>query len=171
MMTDPDRAALSAFLPAFPFRFIRFIHPFMPTSTPTFHRNVPLQFVTHLITRSSSSISQRSKTVCFLPTFRHAGHARPPQLLVTHSPFGLCAAPLSRSSSISIAPNSRQPPKKLAISHIPPTSPHSLQAQHAYKHLRLIIYVSITPGGIYLAPKRRIFVKEERHRSTKKRRS
>lgn len=42
MMTDPDRVALSAFLPAFLFRFIRPIHPFMPPSTPTtFHRNVP----------------------------------------------------------------------------------------------------------------------------------
>jgi hypothetical protein len=43
MMTDPDRVALSAFLPAaFLFRFIRPIHPFMPASTPTlFRRNVP----------------------------------------------------------------------------------------------------------------------------------
>jgi hypothetical protein len=154
MMTDPDRVALSAFLPAFLFRFI---HPFMPTSTPTFHRNVPPCNLSHILSphRSSSSVSHRSKFVCFLPTSRqHLACMPDPPLLLTSSPFSLCAAPLSRSSiSTSFAP--KQPtitPKNLQ------SEPHSallslFASQHAYTHLRSIIYVSITRGGIYLAPK------------------
>ena len=77
MMTDPDRVALSAFLPAFLFRFIHPIHPFMPMSTPTtFHRNVPLAIchTSYYPIRASSSVSHRSKFVLLV---KHLGHARP----------------------------------------------------------------------------------------------
>ena len=107
MMTDPDRVALSAFLPAFLFRFI---HPFMPTSTPTFHRNVPpaICHTSYYPVRSSSSLSHRSKFVCFLPTSQHFGmHARPS---ITSHAFSLFFAQhLSRSSSISISFATKQP--------------------------------------------------------------
>lgn len=160
MMTDPDRVALSAFLPAFLFRFI---HPFMPTSTPTFHRNVhpAICHTSYYPVRSSSSVSHRSKFVSLLPISRqHLGvHARPPHyfsrllplVFAQHLSAGLLPfLPL-------LQPSSQQPPtsKKLAESH-PALLPSFFASQHAYTHLRSIIYVSITRGGIYLAPKRRI---------------
>ena len=122
MMTDPDRVALSAFLPAFLFRCI---HLFMPTSTPTFHRNVPLAIchTSYYPVRSSSSLSHHSKFVCFLPTSRqHLGiHARPS---ITSHAFSL------RSTSQPVfhlylfcTQAANKHPKKLAIrvtSHPPP---------------------------------------------------
>src|SRR5258708_40291556 len=96
--------------------------------------------------------SHRSRFVCFLPSsHQHLAMPTPP-LLLPPSLFSLCAAPLSWSSSISTS-FSQPPLKKLAI-----ILPHFFASQHAYTHLRSIIYVSITPGGIYLAPKRRILL-------------
>jgi hypothetical protein len=74
MMTDPDRVALSAFLPAFLFRFI---HPFMPTSTPTFHRNAPPAICHILLPRPILVFPFTSQQICsfsshFSSTFWHA---------------------------------------------------------------------------------------------------
>jgi hypothetical protein len=146
MMTDPDRVALSAFLPAFQFRFI---HPFMPTSTPTFHRNVPPCNLSHILLPHPILVFRfTSQQIClfsshFSSTFWHARQAL--HHFSRLVPFVFCAAPLSRSSS-----------KKLAIRVTSRPPPLFSASQHAYTHLRSIIYVSITRGGIYLAPKRRI---------------
>jgi hypothetical protein len=167
MMTDPDRVALSALLPAFLFRLIRPIHPFMPPSTPTtFHRNVPLQFVTHLITPSDPRLLFHIAATLF-SSREHLATPDPPSLL-TPSPF-ICAAPLSRSSSIStlLHPSSQQPHKKTCSqSHIPPSSPHSLQASTRTRTcVRLSMY--LLPVAVFISHQKEGFVREEtEHKKT-----
>ena len=172
MMTDPDRVALSAFLPAFLFRFF---HPFMPTSTPTFHRNVPPAFchTSYYPVRSSSSVSHRSKFGCFLPhfssTFWHACltlhyFSRLLSLRSTSQPvffhfYLFCTEAANNHSK-----------KTCNQSHIPPSSPHSLQAcTRTRTYVRLSMY--LLPVAVFISHQKEGFVREERHQSPKKRRS
>jgi hypothetical protein len=159
MMTDPDRVALSAFLPAFLFRFIRTIQSFMPTSTPTpFRRNVPPAIVTHLITPSDPRLPFHIAATLF-SSRQHFGHGRPSITSHAFSPF-ICAAPLSRSSSIS-TPSSQQPFKKTCNqSHIPPSSPHSLQASTRTRTcVRLFMY--LLPVAVFISHQKEGFDREE----------
>jgi hypothetical protein len=159
-MTDSDRVALPAFLPTFLFCFI---HLFMPTSTPT---GMPLQFVIHHITpdRSSSSIN----TTCFLRTsHQHLGQAN-------HATIFPALFPLVLPQHLSAGPLPFLPPfaansnRKNLQSRSLPSLP-SFASQHAHTHLlRSHIYVSITPGGIYLAPKRRILLGKRGARALQK---
>ncbi len=156
MMTDPDQVILSAFL----FRFIRFIHPFMPSSTRTFYRNVPPCNLSHIILPCPILVfhSHRSKFVRFFPLLVDILAIPNPPLLLPPSPFSLCA----HLSAVLLPllpllhPSSQQPHKKTCNLSHPALLPSFFASKHAYTHLRSIIYVSITPGGIYLAPKRRI---------------
>ena len=150
---DDDRfgPTCPALLPAFLFCFIR---PFMPTSTPIFHRNAlpaichtsyyprPI-LVFHLHHLFSSHFSS---------TFRPSEYRHYLSRLL---PFSRSAAHLRRYSSISTTTEKNLQSRSL------PSLPSFFASQHAHMHLlRSHIYVSITPGGIYLAPKRRIlFVK------------
>jgi len=121
----------------------------MPTSTPTtFHRNVPPCNLSHILL---------PHPILFLP-FHIAANlfvffsstSDPPRLLpllAQHLSAGLL--PLLHASS-------QQSPKKTCNPSHPAHLPSFFASQHAYTHLRSIIYVSITHGGIYLAPKRRI---------------
>jgi hypothetical protein len=130
----------------------------MPTSTPTFHRNVPRNLLHILLPRPILVFRFTSQQIClfsshFSSTF--GMHVRPS---ITSHAFSLCAAPLSRSSSISTSFAPKQPTssqKNLQSESHPALLPSFFASQHAYTHLRSIIYVSITRGGIYLAPKRR----------------
>jgi len=169
MMTDPDRVALSAFLPAFLFRFI---HPFMPTSTPTFHRNAPpaICHTSYYPVRSSSSLSHHSKFVCFLPTSRqHLAYMPDPPLLLTpslaqHLSAGLLPSLLFASKQ----PTSTQKNLQSRVTTRPPP-PHSLQASTRTRtYVRLSMY--LLPVAVFISHQKEGFVREVRLRSTKKRR-
>lgn len=171
MMTDPDRVALSAFLPAFLFRFI---HPFMPSSTPTFHRNVPpaICHTSYYPVRSSSSVSHRNKFVCFLLTSRqHLACMSDPPLLRTPSLFAQHLSAGLLPFLPLLHPSSQQAPKKTCNqSYIRPSSPHSLQASTRTRtYVRLSMY--LLPVAVFISHQKEGFVREERHRSTKTRRS
>jgi hypothetical protein len=151
MMTDPDRVALSAFPACI---LVSFHSPPIHANFNALHLPLEcplLQFVTHLITPSDPplSVSHRSKFVRFL-LVNNLATPDPPRLF----PF-ICAAPLSRSST-SFAPKQPTITQKTCNQSHSAHLPSFFASQHAYTHLRSIIYVSITRGGIYLAPKRRI---------------
>jgi len=170
MMTDQDRVALSAFLPAFLFRFI---HPFMPTSTPTFHRNVPpLQFVTSYYPVRSSFTSQQicSFSSHFSSTFWHA--CQTPHYFSRLLPL-VCAAPLSRSSfiSTSFAPKQPTTTQKNLQSRVTSRPPPLILCKPARTRTCVRLSMYLLPVAVFISHQKEGFVKEERHRSTKKRRS
>ena len=156
MMTDPDRVALSAFLPCISVSFHSPIHANFNAHLP--QECPPLQFVTHLITPSILVFGFTSQQIClfsshFSSTFWHVCQA-------LHHFSRLLLLFFAQHLSAGLLPFSPLAIKQPTITEKNLQSkshPVLLSAsQHAYTHLRSIIYVSITPGGIYLAPKRRI---------------
>lgn len=117
MMTDPDRVALSAFLPCISVSFHSPIHANFNAHLP--QECPPLQFVTHLITPSILvRFHIAANLFVFFPLLVNILACMPgPPSLLTPSPFILCAAPLSRSSSIFTSCNqaANNYRKKLAI--------------------------------------------------------
>lgn len=146
-MTDPDRVALSAFLPAFLFRFIHPIHAnfnahHLPPECPP-----AICHTSYYPIRASSSVSHRSKFVLLV---KHLGHARPS---ITFHAFSLYLRSTSQPVffQLFLHPSSQQPhKKKLAISHIPPSSPHSLQASMRTRTcVRLSMY--LLPVAVFIS--------------------
>jgi hypothetical protein len=173
MMTDPDRVALSAFLPAFLFRSN---HPFMSTSTPTFHRNVPpaICHTSYYPPRLRFHIA--ANLFVFFPLLVNILAYMPaPPLLLTPSPFSLCAAPLSRSSFISTSFAPKQPTttdieKKLA-NIVTSRPPPLILCKPARVHAPTFDYLCIYYPWRYLSRTKKKDLLGKRDRSTKKRRS
>lgn len=158
MMTDPDRVALSAFLPSFLFCFIRPItpihanvnvHPLPPECPPCNLSHILLPLVFGFTSQQQLLFSPR----------QHFGHARPS--IASHA---FCAAPLSRSSSISTSFAPKQPrttqKKTCNQSHVPPSSPHSLQASTRTRTcVRLSMY--LLPVAVFISHQKEGFDREE----------
>jgi hypothetical protein len=174
MMTDPDRVALSAFLPCISVSFHSPIHAnfnaHLPPECP------PLQLSHILLPHPILVFGFTSQQIClffshFSSTFWHACQALHhfsrllPLFFAQRLSAGLLPFfPLLQSSS-------QQLPKKTCNqSHIPSSSLHSLQASMRTRTcVRLSMY--LLPVAVFISHQKEVFVREERHRSTKKRRA
>jgi hypothetical protein len=176
-MTDPVRVALSTFLPPFLFRFI---HPFMPTSTPTTsHRNVhpAICHTSNYPVRSSSSLSHHSK-IClfsshFSSTFWHAcrtlHHFSPISPLLSFV-FASTSQPVFHFYLFGTQAANHHP-KILAI-RATSCPPHLILLQASTRTrtcVRLSMY--LLPVAVFISHQKEGFVREEEAPEHKKRRS
>jgi hypothetical protein len=171
MMTDPDRAALSAFLPAFLIRFIRPIHANFNAHLPP---ECPPQFVTHLITPSDPRLPFHIATnlSVFFPLLVNIWHACQTlhyfsRLLSLRS----TSQPVFFHFYLFCTQAANKLPKKLAI-RVTSGPPPLILCKPARVHAPTFDYLCIYYPWRYLSrTKKKEFVREESHRSTKTRRS
>ena len=135
----------------------------MPTSTPTFHRNVPLQFVTHLITPSDPRLPFHitANLFVFFPLLVNNLAMPDPPLLLTPSHLVLRSTSQPVFFHLYLFYQAADNHSKKPCNHIPP--PLILLQANAFDYL--CIYY---PWRYLSRTKKKDFVREVRHRSPKK---